>query len=337
MPSVWLSTLWAKPLQLTELDKANLQILLGDSSGSSSSFPGCPAGTAEPAKLSYGEMVSFVDYVLDPIRLMSRAAGTGGLPRCPNDLDEDFLSRLRNRLTLQLFAAKGDDSHFQEQAMMSWWLWHRQAVLAAAYGDAARQGSPTGNERFFSGLLMNAISNHYLEDSFAPGHIFTPREGHDFAAMSMHDFYNRQGACFAIDATRWDELAALIDPGRHAKLLGVKSEVLKSIKENGFPGNQLWLLGDGYLIPSKRKTNAAPGLEESAQLQRIFITLVVARSIVDVLQSYACGVPVNNFEEHTWSPLQTAPRSSGKNIRWLAPGSLMESMKKNSSIRWSMG
>ncbi|HEX3130696.1 MAG TPA: hypothetical protein VH394_25385, partial [Thermoanaerobaculia bacterium] len=38
--------------------------------------------------------------------------------------------------------------------------------------------------------------------------------------------------------------------------------------------------------------------------QRIFITLVVARSIVDVLESRAYGTPVNSFENYEWSPLR---------------------------------
>jgi hypothetical protein len=299
-----------RPLSLTDLDEANLWTLLGEPASSAASEPGYPprpkgTGSATPANVSYAEFVAFVDRVVDPIKLMDRAEGTGGLPRYPSDLDEDFLTRLRKRRSPQLFAAQGNDSHFQAQAMMSWWLWHRQAVLAAAYGDATQQGPSEGRERLFAGLLMNAISNHYLEDSLAPGHIFTPREGmHDFAAISMHDFYNREGACFAVDKDRWGELADLIDPERHAQLLGMRKEILESIKGLGFPQWKLRLLGDGYLIPSERKIEAVPGLEESSQRQRLFITLVVARTIVDVLESHACGEPINKFESYSWSPLQ---------------------------------
>ncbi|HEX3126384.1 MAG TPA: hypothetical protein VH394_03570, partial [Thermoanaerobaculia bacterium] len=192
-----------RSLVLSEQDWANLRALFDETS----------------SNISYADMVAFVDHVLDPVKLIQRDWTISGLPTGPKDLDEEYLFRLRSRLTLQAWAARNNDAHFQSQAMMSWWIWHRDAVLTAAYGNAVQSSKPGGSERLFAGLLMNAISNHYLEDSLAPGHIITPREGmHDAAAISMHDFYNRQGAEFSIDSDRWPELAKLIDPSRHARL-----------------------------------------------------------------------------------------------------------------------
>ena len=295
-----------RSLVLSDLDKANLKTLF-DESGSN---------------ISYADVVAFVDHVLDPIKLIQRDWTTSGLPTWPKDLNEDYLFRLRSRLTLQALAAQNNDSHFQSQAMMSWWLWHRDAVLTAAYGNATKGPVGSGSERLFAGLFMNAISNHYLEDSFAPGHVITPREGmHDAAAISMHDYYNREGAEFAIDSTHWRELAALIDPARHASLFlqdekdrTAMEDLLRGIKDHGFETGVLWLRGDGYLLPSKRKLARFPGLQDKALRQRIFITLVVARSIVDILESHACGEPVNSFENYEWSPLR---RSHQPGMRYI--------------------
>ena len=295
-----------RPLALSEKDRDNLKTLF-DETGSN---------------ISYADVVAFVDHVLDPIKLIQRDWTTSGLPTWPKDLNEDYLFRLRSRLTLHALAAQNNDSHFQSQAMMSWWLWHRDAVLTAAYGNATQGPVGSGGERLFAGLFMNAISNHYLEDSFAPGHVITPREGmHDAAAISMHDFYNRFGAEFSIDSQRWQELAALINPDRHAELFLQKGEdsakmkgFLREVKDHGFERGTLWLRGDGYLLPSKRKLDWFPGLRDQALRQRIFITLVVARSIVDVLESHACGKPVNSFGNYEWSPLR---RSHQPEMRYI--------------------
>ncbi len=287
------------PLPLTELDKANLRALQEESA----------------SNISYGDAVAFVDYVLDPIKLLEKDATITGLPGWPKDLNEDFLFRLRSRPTLHAFAAQGNDSHFQSHAMMSWWLWHRHAVFAAAHGNAP--SGPPGSERLFSGLFMNAISNHYLQDSFAPGHVVTPREGmHDASAISMHDYYNRVGADFSINANRWNELAALIDPAAHAALFRLEktdpSEAqtfLDGVKANGIASGTLKLRGDGYLIPSQGKLDKNKGLAAEARDQRLFLTLMVARTIVDVLESYACGTPVNSFENYGWAPPRRSRRS----------------------------
>lgn len=298
-----------QPLTLTEEDQANLRALF-DQTGSN---------------ISYADIVAFVDHVLDPIKLIERDQTISGLPTKPEDLNGRYLSELRSRLSLQAWAARNNDSHFQSQAMMSWWFWHRDAVLTAAYGNAVK-GQPTGSERLFAGLFMNAISNHYLEDSFAPGHVITPREGmHDAAAISMHDYYNRVGAEFSIEPTRWQELAALIDPSRHAALFlrdweapwereGLLREIeievlLRKIKDYGFGPGTLRFRGDDYLLPSKWKLAKFPDLQGQALRQRIFMTLVVARSILDVLESRACGEPVNSFESYKWWPLRQSHES----------------------------
>ena len=60
-------------------------------------------------------------------------------------------------------------------------------------------------------LVNSALSDHFLNDFFAPGHITTPRENsHDTVALAMHDWANRAGTCSEIDAEHWSELDRLL-------------------------------------------------------------------------------------------------------------------------------
>ena len=64
-------------------------------------------------------------------------------------------------------------------------------------------------------LVINAVSEHFLQDIFAPGHIYTLRDtlgAH--SALASHDRHNVMGAVFLIHESRWrDELKPLItDP-----------------------------------------------------------------------------------------------------------------------------
>lgn len=61
----------------------------------------------------------------------------------------------------------------------------------------------TCEENLFATLLLNAISDHYLQDSFAPGHIATLRVRlTDLAATAYHDKRNRRGLDVTVPADR---------------------------------------------------------------------------------------------------------------------------------------
>ena len=62
-------------------------------------------------------------------------------------------------------------------------------------------------KNLYSALVRNALSDHYLHDFFAPGHITTIRENaHDAIALAMHDRANKSGACFGINQDNWSTL-----------------------------------------------------------------------------------------------------------------------------------
>jgi len=240
------------------------------------------------SSLSYSDFVAAVDYVLDPARLMEQEGDVRGLPRGPSDLDQYWLFRLRELPSLHAWAAQNNDDPFQQKAMTSWWLWHQRAIDAAVHGDhsdAAEEGA--GRRNLYAGLLMNAIGNHYLQDFFVPGHVTTPREGlQDYAALSMHDLYNREGALYQLPAEPLrSTLLSLVDVGLAAAALGFEADELEADLANPKGRDTILLRGDGYLLPSPHKLARNPSLGRESRQQVLFMGVVLARSLLDVFQS----------------------------------------------------
>jgi hypothetical protein len=152
---------------------------------------------------------------------------------------------------------------------------------------------------------MNAIATHFLEDFFAPGHVITPRTGlHDYSALAMHDHYNRVGARFAIE--NGEALARLLDPERDADRLNLTPDRLRQIRARIAANSELALRGDGFLrgvLLGERTGAKADTLHPEAQEQAVLMTLVVARSIVDVFQALTCKEYVNELPEYLWQPM----------------------------------
>lgn len=134
-------------------------------------------------ELSYGEVVQCVDYFLFPEKILAQIA-------FESKLSPALLKRLRTDCTeegIAFFqATHGNHAHFQQDLLMSLEMWHRMAVAL-------------GRDRNYPfALWVNAISDHYLHDMFAPGHIITPRDRTtDVPATAMHDKANRHGVLFA--------------------------------------------------------------------------------------------------------------------------------------------
>jgi hypothetical protein len=281
------------PLRLDEVESAALEMLAGV--------------WTDPGELdfTYGEFVRVVDYVLDPVALLSPNGSVTEPPRSPANLNRETIARLGSARLAQASAASVNDTHFQEKMMASWWHWHRDATATAAGDGADASGRGRTSRALFAALLMNAISNHFLEDSFAPGHVTTPRTGlHDFSALAMHDYYNRSGADFAI--TEGPALAALLDPERDSERLGIPVARLREIRALIAANGTVRLRGDGYLAPvfsGKLQGNTEVG--GHAQVQVALVSLVVARSLVDVFQSFACERAVNSLAGYRWSPLHS--------------------------------
>lgn len=168
----------------------------------------------------------------------------------------------------QLRAWHENGTHFQSDALDGFERHHDRALELAADG------------KLLSALVQNAFADHYLEDQYAPGHIVTPRSTlHDVTSNSLHDQYNRIGLSFR--ALNTGVLAELLDweviDGELATALeaiGCGAPAVRGCLQR-LEESPLILRGDGQMADDPR--------------QELFITLIVARSVLDVFEAFAHG------------------------------------------------
>ncbi len=100
-----------------------------------------------------------------------------------------------------LVAVHQNTSHFEACAAAKYNGLHRLAIELAA--ESAQKGADA--ESLFVAFVAEAVALHFLQDSFAPGHLLTPRSGStDIIARGMHNTHNRAGArVFIADGEPW--------------------------------------------------------------------------------------------------------------------------------------
>jgi hypothetical protein len=224
---------------------------------------------------SYGDLAALVDSALSPTDFYLAFPNEHAVQQVlSGHVPTSVLSRLGRSKLLALFSARQNEDHFQDRALFSYWQWHSRALSEAAAG------------RLGTALLLNAFGDHYLQDSFAPGHVLTPRRQlHDAAALATHDYYNRKGAPFALGNV--DSLLPLTETAEADALLsglwasGDPSQHLRSIANSTVD-----MLGDGRL--------------DHRRDQELLVSLVVARSVADVLESWICGKSVDSLGAPVW-------------------------------------
>jgi len=262
-------------------------------------FANCEAPT------DYGRFVALTDYVVNPYDFVESAAGGYGELKAGEEAGTEYSRRLHNGLN-KLRSGHNNEFHFQSELLATHWYLHQQATTLAA----GRLDPPLGrvdeicagagaaiDRKMCAGLLINAAGDHLLEDFFAPGHILTPRATmHDSAAATMHDRFNVLGATFVVDGGEsWQELKDVWDcptcpvVSTIERALGMKDQI-SAIDSN--KSVELW--GDGDLCQSKS--------------QEALMTLLVARSIEDVLQARLCKSPVNSFRYYKWRSMTRTPQ-----------------------------
>jgi hypothetical protein len=225
--------------------------------------------------LTYGHLVALVDNANSPADYYLFVRNDSAAQQFRDGMLPLSVLNELGRSTIQgLFSARLNVDHFQDRGMYGHWFWHRSAsALAADDGNLA------------SALVLNAFSEHYLEDFFAPGHVFTPRRNfHDAASVAMHDYYNKHGAPFVVRnaGTLIDLLAFGLPDGAARRW----PDGVVSISSRLERMRILNLVGDDRLVPSSD--------------QDILMTLVVARSVADILESYLSSHAVNHFEHYHW-------------------------------------
>lgn len=245
--------------------------------------------------VSYGQMVAAVDHVVNPVKFMEREGEVGCFP---GDLDELYTRHIVGYSQLLAWRASHvNEMHFQSEGLASLWYWHFAAVKSATVGeclprpDMALDQIPDDEQdvnTLVGALVVNAISEHFLHDFFAPGHVFTFRDTMgDYSSLSNHDRYNRLGAVLLVQPSRWrNELKPLLTGEGIAALAHLTPETVEaavaSIEEN----YTIDLWGDRNLWRS--------------DAQRLLMSLISARSVLDVIDGYVTGQPYNHLGSYEW-------------------------------------
>jgi hypothetical protein len=138
---------------------------------------------------SFGDLVAFADYVKDASPIFDAPDHHYPGPSAHAKIDWQHLEELRSERLRFLQAATINENHFQTLARVTHLLNHSAAIAEAR------------DHHWMRSLLLEAYALHFIEDSFAPGHIATARGGiADFVAMGIHDKYNARGLQFRFDA-----------------------------------------------------------------------------------------------------------------------------------------
>ena len=246
------------------------------------------------SRQSYGDLVALVDYINDPEGLFNADGAKAVAPGDVSAIDWRHVKAVQGDVLAKLQALHLNEGHFQNGALLRHTVWHAAAL------DIAR-------DHLVMALLLEAYADHFLEDFFAPGHVMTPRSSTvDMQALALHDAYNRK------------EVAFCVRPEAAAQILALSDGLARA---QSVPGNGLHI-SDGELneLRSDLKTSRVVKLEGDNTLARrgkeaAFLTLVVARSILDVLEA-KCAVceRKNNFEVRNWTWPPVLPGAVGNAI-----------------------
>jgi len=234
-------------------------------------------GTEYFNKATYGDLSAFADYHMDPKSLFKIWGDFKGLPMDEKGMNIEYLSELQNKAsgTLRMLQASHNNvDHFQERLLFTYWWWHKTALLAAVE-----------EKNLWAAMVLNAYADHFVEDFFAPGHMITPREGlHDVASKGLHDYYNeKKGTKLKVKNNQeLEPLLNVLDQPEFQEYHEAKIILMNKLTKN----QTIEIYGDNKL-------------NENPQ-QVVFMSVVVARSILDVVESYNDQKTINHYEEFYW-------------------------------------
>lgn len=307
-----------------------------------------PVGRLPPPKksqspgrneLTYGDVVACVDYFLSTEKLIAGRESTviSGTPKgmiVPTQQTDDFVpprpsgifpfKRMEfdlaqgSRCKDSLFNREGqraehvNHSHFQVEVLVAQRTNHMLAIDLR-----------TREQNLFSALVLNAVSDHYLQDSFAPGHIGAWRTRlTDLAATAYHDRRNRRGMYVKIPATRLANFAKFqITKNAYGDLSEVVLQKLRSTPDilHYFFATPTMPTAQDFSSRLEKLESTVAGLtaettihirgdgrlwDEEQDVQRYVMLLADVRSILDVLESHRDDgkqyVFVDSFSGSSW-------------------------------------
>ncbi len=263
------------------------------------------------ASQAYGDHVARVDWALNPADFFLTATDStpGAISVRETDrVPADAIAALRSARFQGYRLMKENSEHFGARALFSFDLWHRKALdVAHATAPSAAYDSVAAR-RVAVALVYNAFADHYLEDLFAPGHVASPRGGlQDHIAGGLHDYHNSRGAYFR--PTGSAQLRGFLPPSKELPLDSVQPSLATLVGHacNGSEGDAcvaatfapdslLLLHGDNSLDAFAEKET----LRERGAKQELYITLVIARSVHEVLTAWLTAgseLPQTTFTE----------------------------------------
>lgn len=301
-----------------------------------------PKGSAPPGRneLTYGDVVACVDYFLSTEKLIAGRESTVidgesiDRPASPKQTDDYFVKRPPGvfpfrRLDFDLAqASRCEDSLFNREGQRAEHVNHShfqvEVIVAQRTNHMLAINLRTHEQNLFAALVLNAVSDHYLQDSFAPGHIGAWRTRlTDLAATAFHDKRNRNGIYVQVPAVRMNNFARFIRPDRVPG--DVREEVLKKLHKE--PGVLEYFFTDGkkparqdFSVRLSRLESGAARLstdsaihirgdgrlwDEEQDIQRYVMLVADVRSILDVLESHRAPdnryVFVDSFTDTSWT------------------------------------
>jgi hypothetical protein len=158
--------------EITSVDAAAKSSLMG--SGTRLEIA-CGRNTATLAEI-YGDATAIAgDFLGDPSEFMSQSGAW----------------RFKNKKSYYLLALENSE-HFNPMSTQSWGDYHGKAVDEALAG--AHSAGLETVRRFQLALQESAFADHFLQDSFAAGHMGFNRTASSAAASkSFHDTWNKRG------------------------------------------------------------------------------------------------------------------------------------------------
>lgn len=253
----------------------------------------------------YGELVAYADYVTFPNQMVD--SSKAGAERISSlhvrkrlaDSVAEYTEMLRN------------PHHFRELGFSQFHIWHDTAVARAI--EPAVEGRTT--DPLIDALAYNAYADHFLEDFFAPGHMTREPDGiSHMGNLRVHDTANWNGRLFEPSPVAWEVLGPL---------LGSSPEARAETASHCFPTEDGIDLADVedtvaplsvHVSGDNQVYREGKGVVEGAERQAVFMALMVARSIRDVIESYLSSELHNSF------PNRRCPELS-PDAEWLARAS----------------
>ncbi len=240
---------------------------------------------SDAVQASYGQIVAYADFTRSPALLLeSDGDGRTTIHSCQvlRKLNQSFL-----------LAGAGETlnnpHHFRGHGLAEYATWHEHALLLAEKARASVAPRQAGELR--RAIVLNAYADHFLEDSFAPGHavVNDVQRGH-VDVLRVHDIYNAAGLDFEVNRSAADKLLALVDSrakrervatcfsagAAHEDLVDAATE----LHERGLK-ERVRLVGDHSLY---RGSVVSPDVRNAEQA--LLLGLIVSLSIRDVATAF---------------------------------------------------